>query len=99
MALESSVSISTIPIPMGEPHHADVSLFSNIVHGKANIPKIAFVTLHISLTFTGKVMACSSVGSLYYKRIYLLYLVVKEQSAYLPSKDHNVLILWALIDK
>jgi len=51
-------------------------------HGKTTIPQVALGSTALVARFlVGKVMAYSPRGSLYHKRICLLYSVVKEPSA------------------
>lgn len=102
-ALASSVGISTILIPMSEPHHADVSLFCEYRSWQSDHSKSrSLILAELALFLFRKVMACKSAGSLYHKRICLLYSVFKEQqglSAYQrPSKSicmrHKIIIAY-----
>ena len=80
------------PFLWAEPHHADVSLFcdSRLWQNDHSTSR-SRITAWVARFLVGKVMAYSPRGSLYHKRICLLYSVFKEHSAIQPIKINNSL--------
>jgi len=77
---KSSAGISTNLIPMSKTTFGTYHYPVNTGRGKATFPTVALGSLHGSLASPmEKVVAYSPRGSLYHKRIYLLYSLVKEQ--------------------